>query len=48
MVRNFIHVGVAGSRIRSPYLAEPGQDASSPRDGCIRSRSLRSILPTQI
>ena len=33
---------------RSPCLAVPGQDASGPSDGCIRTRWLRSILPAQI
>ena len=37
------HVGVAGSRIRSPCLVVPGQDASVPRDGCIRTRWLRQL-----
>ena len=41
-------VRVASSRIRSPCLAVPGQDASGPRDSCIRTRWLRSISPTQI
>ena len=31
--------GVAGSRIQSPCLVVPGQDASGPRDGCIYERN---------
>ena len=31
----------------SPCLVEPGQDASGPRDGGIRSRWIWSISPTQ-
>ena len=33
-----IRVGVAGSRIRSPCPVVPGQDASDPRNGCIRTK----------
>ena len=36
-------VGVVDSRIRSLCLAMPGQDASGPRDGCMRTRWLQSI-----
>ena len=32
----------------SQGLVMSGQDASGPWDGCIRTRWLRSILPTQI
>ena len=38
---------VTGSQILSPCLV-PGQDASGSRDGCIRTRWVRSISPTQI
>ena len=41
-------VGGAGSRFRSPCLVVSGQDASGPCNGCICSRWLRSISPTQI
>ena len=41
-------VGGAGSWFRSPCLVVSGQDASGPWEGCIRSRWLRSISPTQI
>ena len=41
-------VGVAGSRILSPCLVVPEQDASGPRDGCICTRWLQIILRTQI
>ena len=41
-------VGGAGSRFLSPCLVVSGQDATGPWDGCIRSRWLRSISPTQI
>ena len=37
-----------GSRFRSPCLVVSGQDASGPWDGGMRTRLLRSILPTQI
>ena len=37
LVSDVRHVsGVAGSQIRSPCLVVPLQDASGPRDGCIR------------
>ena len=41
-------VGVAGSRIWSPCLVVPGQDASGPRDGSIRIGWIWSISPTQV
>ena len=41
-------VRVAVARIRSPCLVVPGQVASGPSDGCILTRWLRSISPTQI
>ena len=34
--------------LRSPCLVVSGQNASGPWDGCISSRWLRSISPTQI
>ena len=40
-------VGVADSRFLSPCLVS-GQDASGPRDGCIRTRWLGAFSPTKI
>ena len=40
-------VGVAGARIRSPCFVVSRQDASGQKVGCIRTRWLRSISPTQ-
>ena len=41
-------VRVAGSRIWPPCFVVREQDTSCPRDGCIRTRWLRSISPSQI
>ena len=41
-------VRINGSMIWSPYLVEPGQDASGPRNGCIHTRWFWSISNTQI
>ena len=38
----------AGSRIWSPCLFVPGQDASGPRDGGLRMRWIWSISPAQV
>ena len=40
-------VGVANFMIWSLCLVVPGQDASGPRDGRIRTRCKRSISPTR-
>ena len=47
-LRYVSRVGVTGSRIRSPCLVVPGQDASGPNYGWIGMRWVRSISPTQI
>ena len=48
LVSDVSRVGGAGSQFWSPCLFVSGQDASGPWDGCICSRWLQSILPTQI
>ena len=50
LVSGMSRVGVAGSWIWSPYHVVPGKrkDASGLRDGCICTRCLQSILPSQI
>ena len=47
-IRYASRVGGAGFRFRSPCLVVSVQDASGSSEGCIRSRWLRSISPTQI